>query len=307
MHMIIYADILFLLNLYISFLLLQSVCRLANIKTRLLRMILASFVGAALSFVVFWEIGFMAGVFVRVISCGLITLTAFGFCSLKRFLRLSASLFGVTFAFAGVVAAIWAIFEPAGLVVNHGVVYYDVSAIILIVSTLAAYFALVIIKKMMHKKLKLSKFYKVNFTLNNHEIYLKALLDSGNALSDPFSNKPIIIVSTAKLERFLPAEVLDYIHHKNTKNGREQGIRLIPYYAIKGEGLLPAVTVKDVVIFDESNCEFRIKSALIAFVTRKFGEEYNAIINEEILRKGEEKDFENTKENSRNESTTTVK
>ena len=292
--MIIYADILFLLNLYINFLLLQSVKKIAGADAKLPRLIIASLVGAALAFTIFLEIGFVVGVFVRIISCTLITFAAFGFHNLKKFLRLSASLFGVTFAFAGIVAAIWAIFEPHGLAVTHGVVYYDVSALILIISTLAAYFVLAFIKKIMHKKLNLSKFYKINFTLNSHEITLRALLDSGNALSDPFSDKPIIIISTTQIEHLLPNEIIQYIHHKTSVSNKEEplGIRLIPYHAIKGEGLLPAITTTNVIISpcnSKNNEEtFYIKSALVAFVTRNLGNDYNAIINEEILQKGDE-------------------
>ena len=305
--MIIYADILFLLNLYINFLLLQSVKKFANAQTKLLRIVLASLVGAALSFAIFLEIGFVTGIFVRILSCALITLTAFGFHNLKRFLRLSASLFGVTFAFAGIIAAIWAIFEPAGLAVTHGVVYYDISALILIISTLAAYFALAFIKKLMHKKLNLSKFYKISFTINRHEITLRALLDSGNALSDPFSDKPIIIVSTVKIEHLLPPEIISYVIHKKIDSEKGIAVRLIPYHAIKGEGLLPAITAKNIVVVGDDDLEIYIKSALIAFVTRDLGEDYNAIINEEILQKGDDANVKNLQKISRDESTTVVK
>ena len=72
---------------------------------------------------------------------------------------------------------------------------------------------------------------------NGLEVPLDGLADTGNALCDSFTGKPVVIASIEKVRELLPDAVKNYLAG-NCEH--LEGIRLIPCRTVTAEGVVPA-------------------------------------------------------------------
>ncbi len=291
--MVVYIDILFILNLFADYFIILAVEKLCRTPTRALRRILASSLGALYSLSIFIDMNFFFSILLRAVSAVTIVLAAFGYKNLKRFLRLTSALFCVSFIYAGIMMAVWFVAKPANMVVNNGVVYFDISPLILIISTMFSYFILTIIRKFMRRPLASSKYYNIAVTYKDSTVYIKALLDTGHALTDPFSDAPVIVAEYNTVKEIIPHRAREYfLSKKGTDNIPEDlkgKIRLIPYKSVGGEGVLPALSCDRVEIIYE-NCTSTIKKAVLAVSPQGVGDGYGALISSDLINSGSEAD-----------------
>ena len=129
-----------MVNFFITFLLLLITQKLAKENSKLVRLVLASFAGAAYSLVIlFDELDFAVSLLGKLAAACLIVLIAFRRSGLKCFAKNTAIFFFVNFVFVGIMVGLWMIFKPAGIVINNSTVYFDVSATALLISAFIAY------------------------------------------------------------------------------------------------------------------------------------------------------------------------
>lgn len=76
---------------------------------------------------------------------------------------------------------------------------------------------------------------------------MKALYDSGNSLTEPFSGSPVAVVNRAAIEGILPEEVRAALHPESvprsgggTAAALRVRLRMVPFRSVGGSGLLPA-------------------------------------------------------------------
>lgn len=306
-ELIVYIDILFILNLFVNYFILLAAEKLCRTDTRFYRRLLSAALGGLYSMSIFIEINFIISLILRIVFAASMVLAAFGYRNIKRFLRLIAALFCVSFIYAGIMMAVWLIIKPSNMVVNNGVVYFNISPVILIVSTLVCYLLLMIIKKVMKKPLSSSKFYSISVSSENKTIILKALLDTGHALTDIFSDLPVIVAEYASVKDIIPHGAENYFQFKNgietVPDELKNRIRLIPYKSVGGSGILPGFIINNVGIIynDYTNI---VKKAIIAVSAESVGDGYNALISNDLIFIGSESghaaktDVENKIENT---------
>lgn len=280
--MVVYADVLIVLNLFVNFFILKLTCRLCKESCRFLRIISASFVGAAFSLYIFLPpTGMFTETVFRLIISALIILLAFGFDSIKSFLRRIAVFFAASFLYAGLMMGIWAVFRPNNLAINNGVVYVNISPPVLIIATLISYLALSLIRFFSLKQAYGGERCRLKITYNEKSVVLTALVDTGHSLTDLLSERDVIIIerkSATKLTELLPT-----ISNINDSE-LPLGFRLIPYSAVGGHGLLPAF-IPDRVELLEGAEKREIQSIVVGVSDEPLGEDYKGIISPTVLAK----------------------
>lgn len=273
--MVVYADVLITLNLFVNFFILQFTCRICKEKFRFWKLIFAAFVGAAFSLYIFLPpTGMITETVFRLVISALIVLLAFGFSSIKSLVRRIAVFFAVSFLYAGTMMGIWAIWKPNHLAINNGIVYVDISPAILIIATLVSYGVLSLVRFFAAKQAYAGKRCRLKITYNKNSVDLTALVDTGHSLTDALSNKDVIIIEknlALRLCQNLP-DALD------TTSNPPNGFRLIPYSVVGGNGLLPAFSPDKVELLeDEKSTE--IGSVLLGVSEATLGEDYKGIIS----------------------------
>lgn len=284
--MTIYVDILFALNLIVSFYLLLFTARLGGEKPGFLRLFFASFFAAGAAFCIFLpDFGFFFSLFLRLIISGTVALICFGIGTPKRYFRLFATFFITTFAFAGLMLALWHLLGIQSMVIRNGIVYYDLSPILLIASTTAAYLILTLIRRLMRRNSgQAGAVYPVVIGFLGAEAKFQALLDTGNALTDPFSESPVIVAEFPLIEQLLPEGAREVYAAGDTGSvpkGMERCHRLIPFTSVGGRGVLPGFMPDYTEIPAEGFG--RTYRAVVAVSAEALGGEHRALIGGALL------------------------
>lgn len=280
--MVVYADVLIVLNLFVNFFILRLTCRLCKENRSFLRIISAAFVGAIFSLYIFLPpTGVIAETVFRMSISALIILLAFGFDSLKSMLRRIAVFFAASFLYAGAMMGIWTVFKPQNLAINNGVVYLDISPPILIIATLVSYTALSLMRFFSQKQAYDGKRCKLKITHKNKNLTITALVDTGHSLTDVLTERDVIIIERKEALRLY--DNLPKINELNA-DALPQGFRLIPYSVVGGHGLLPAFIPDKVELINDKNAR-EIHSTMLGISDEPLGEDYKGIINPTVLSK----------------------
>ncbi len=229
--MVVYADVLIVLNLIVDYFLVSLSSKLLRVTVSVPRTLLSGGIGAVSSLYIFLpQSHWIAEFTVRIAVCALMAFAAFGFGSTKKFLRGMAMIFGVTFGYAGLMTAVWYIIRPNGMVINNSVVYFDISPVVLTVSTVVSYFAVLLIKRILSRATPDADICEVFITADNNVCVVKAIIDTGNSIEDVMGGGEVIIADRSVAERLFG--------EREIAESYPSRYRLLPCNTVSGGGLL---------------------------------------------------------------------
>ena len=145
--MTVYADVLIVVNYIVNLFMLLAARRILGSAAGRGRMSLAALLGAAGSLVIFLPyIGFWFQFLYKLFLAVAMAAAAFGIKPWQKLIKAVFVTFAVSFLFAGLMLALSIVLAPAGMFYYNGVVYFDISALVLIAATGAAYLVLTVLK-----------------------------------------------------------------------------------------------------------------------------------------------------------------
>ena len=278
----IYIDVLFFVNLVINIFLIACCATVLKLSAKPLRMLTSAALGAlysCLSFV--GDFGILSSVAMRICFALLITLTAFGLCSIGQLFKRCAVFFLLTVSF-GIIALGVLYFSDIGLklggVIKNGVFYFNIPMWYIILCCMISYLVITLWEKLFKKRTSRS-FAKVTLEHLGKKVELKALVDTGNMLRDPFSGKKVLIAEAKVISTLFDFDT-DTILSGNCENLPE-GFRLIPFSSLGAPNGLLAAFVPDVISV-ESVTKSDIITAVFSGNLSQSGD-YNALIGPEDL------------------------
>lgn len=245
---VVYIDLLFLLNLTANYLLLLAAGRMAGAVLARWRIGLGAAAGALYAALIFlpglawlaiWPCKLAAGVLMSLIAYG----------GEQHLLRVTILFFGASAALAGAVLGL-ELLGSVPLTLENGVFYSQIDLRLLLLLFVACYFVLSLFFRRVgrHGGGELAH---LEVTLDGGAVWLTALKDTGHTLSDPVTNRPVVVVCWRALEEILPswADPCDPI--QSLERCHEAGSRqaqLVPYRAVGVEhGVLLALRAQQVV------------------------------------------------------------
>lgn len=275
--MVVYADILLTVNLIIDFFLLKITLKILKVTPKTLRLVLASFTGALFSLYIFLpQSPILIELAIQFLMSCVLVLICIGFGTFKRFIRAVATLFCVTLIYAGGMIALWQLFKPSGMVINNSVVYFNISPIILIVSTVIGYFLYIIFSKLFAVSSKTAKRCNITLYALGKNVGLTAIIDTGNSLTDIFSNSEIIIVDLSVAKALFGEISIENDPLLATR------YRTIPCNTISGNSIMEGFRCDMGEIYLEDKT-ITLNNPIIAISKTPIKEDYSAILNPKIL------------------------
>ena len=269
-HTVVYADILVAVNLICDYFLLKTTSFLAKEKVKVLRILLSAVIGGISSLWIFLpRQSIIANILFRLFVSSVMIFSAFGFKSLKRFLRLNVLHFLINFGFAGAMWAFYYIFKPNGMVVFNSVVYFDVSAVFLTFFSVLGYIAVTLISRLVSKNASVAERYPIDVYIDGNQASFTAISDSGNSLKDVFGVSEIIIVEKRTIDKF-KNECVDSRY------------RAVPCNTVSGEALLDGWRFDKAVIHIDKR-QKEIANPILAVSKNNLSIECDAIINPEAV------------------------
>lgn len=246
---IIYIDTLIIINLYVNFLLLRACGVLLHRELKNLRCVLAASAGGISSLVILLPaLPATLNMCVKLLIGAALVFIAFGFGSLREFLKNSLIFLVISVSFAGLMLILHFFSAPLNMIYNNGTVYFDISFMALLIFTAAAYFLIKLLRYLLDVRFASDKVYSVAFDYSGKSRSLSAIADSGNTLTDFFTGCPVIICDRSSCGDIF-SELPDFNNPDNLEHVK--GIRLLPYSTINGSGLLPVFKPDKVKIGDK--------------------------------------------------------
>lgn len=286
---VIYIDVLIAINVYIDFLLLKATARLLRLPHKTWRLALSSFVGAISCCTVL--IPSLQGVLlvaIKVAVAAVMVWIAFGWEGMGPYIKQLVVLFVISTAFAGVATALWAFAAPQGFYVIGGVVYYDISPLLLAGLTAISYLLIRLYDRFIRKREPLGREYRLQIEMDGKAVEVKALYDSGNHLTEPFSGQPVAIITYGAAAKILPPRWLIAVTSAWNQDvpppdtAVSAGLRIVAYQALGGSGLLYAFKPSRLTILGQDG-ERDATGAYVAVCDSLGQGDYQALIGTDLL------------------------
>lgn len=251
---VVYADLVFLLNFLVDFLLLAGTNRLAGYPIRWGRSLLAAGLGGAYGVICLLDgFTFLGSLFWRMVSLGLLSAIAFGW-------NRSAVSRGILFSF---------------LCMALGGIAMSVHSTGFFAILLCAVAALALCFAGFRGKSGQAEYVQVELTRDGRKKRITALRDTGNTLSDPVTGQQVLVAGPDIAWEFaglLSNQLQSPI--ETMAAASVPGLRLIPYRAVGQSGGMLLAVKFDRVTVDGKEC-----SPLVAFAPEQIGrgEAYEAL------------------------------
>lgn len=277
MHLVVYIDLIFLINVVMDFIILFIMKELLHETTTLQRISIASVTasfGSCVAIVIHLPVILRFLLLYGLVSI-IVLHIAFTMKGIRDYVIKMVSFFGVAFFLDGFVHFMYYRLEMEqyfkSLLCNTGL--NAISLIYLIAAIggviLVYPFAALIVNQIRENILLLRK-----VELRNHDKTIKGtgLMDTGNMLFDPISGEPVIIAEFSWVrELFTVKEQLKLASYMKMNHVRNEGlqpaegseeqpmrIRMIPFHSVgEEEGMLVAVRLDSILIGKQSELERR--------------------------------------------------
>lgn len=284
--MVIYLDVLILINLYVTYFQILAVSVFTHRKTVWYRKLSAAGIGAVASLSIFIPQEMVLTLtLLKIFLCALIAFVAFGYTGFRAYAVSVLFLMLVSFVFSGLMLCVWLFAAPMKMLFINGTVYFGVDTMTIILSTCAAYGVVRIIRYILDKNGKTDGKYTVIIKNNGRECRLSALADSGNGMVDCFSGLPVIVCRRDMCADVSPPAIEMIENNSDISDIGTQmikGVRIMSFSTVGKGGFICMFKAESVVIDDETNEEKYPVNALIGIVIGG-RQEYEAIFNPKIL------------------------
>jgi len=275
--LIVYADILVLVNLIVNYFLLLATDKIIGFSPKTIRVLISAFLGAVSSLYIFLPKTTVLGELIfKIAVCFIMSWVAFGLKSAKRCFKAMSVLFVLTCAYAGGMTALWHIFKPNGMVIHNSVVYFNISPLVLVGFTVVSYIVFNILYKVFSRPAKFSSKCSVVVMSENKSIKLNAIVDTGNSITDVFGKSDIIIAEKGIVKKLFNENEMD-------KTEIKKRFRLVPCNTVSGERLLEGYRC-DSALIENGGKKIEVKKPILAAAVTPLNEDYNAILNPQILK-----------------------
>jgi stage II sporulation protein GA (sporulation sigma-E factor processing peptidase) len=298
---VVYLDLIFLLNLFIDGATLQTTAWVRKIKASPWRILAASAIGAC--YVVMMFVPVLSFMYTFVIKClfSIVMLyTAFGFGSLQHFLRNFGVFYLVNFAVAGGIFAIHYYLQSSHEVMNG--MLFTQSGGLKFELKIGAVFTILLVPILILFYRKVMNEGKRRETLTTYlaetEVYIDdhfarctGLIDTGNQLYDPLTKTPVMVMEASYWKDMLPEIWIKRIQEGETDQllkaiGMEDFVwqdrlRFIPYKGINRGSQFMLALKPDKVVITHDKCITETKHVFIGLNGGKLCSDgsYQAIIH----------------------------
>lgn len=283
----IYLDVLILINIFVTYFLMLSAKLLLHIQTGGKRLLLAAVIGGFYSLIILAD--FISPIILNLLKLLVsmfLVFVAFGFCSWKLFVKNLMFFYLVNFVFAGFMFGIWYFVSPIGMVVKNGVVYFNVSAIVLAVSTIAAYLVVKLISYLFTKNVASNQMTDLIVECGGNEVMLRALVDTGNKLTDIITGYPVVICEFEAIKPLIPEDLHTVIQERTLDQMKNElwrrRVRVIPVKAVTGDSTVLAFKPDHFyIVSDTKRTEMQ---AIIGISSTRLSQgEFSALMNDSLL------------------------
>ena len=211
----------------------------------------------------------------------------------------------ISFVFGGSAFALLYFVKPENIMMRNGVYVGNYPLKIAVLGGFVGFVISHIAFKVVKTKMSTKDMYcKINIQINQKNVHVKALIDSGNLLKEPISGYPVIVVEKYELVNILPINILDNLKEilKGNYLGKDEDneleyyvskFRVIPFSSLgKQNGMLLGIKADKVIISFEEE-EISINNSIIGIYDEHLTKNgnYTALVGLDLLERRRESEF----------------
>ena len=270
----------------INFMLLKISERLSGYIVKKKRTFFGALLGAFYSLIIFApNINTIILMLLKLLFAMTIIAVTFGIKDVKKYIRCVILFFVSNILFAGAVIAFFIVLKPKGVFVNNSVIYFNFSAVSLILISVGVYIVINIVYYLIQRRGTYELRYNILIEYKGKSTVINGLIDTGCDLTEMFSRTPVCVCEFDSIKALLPrkmAEIIDSdISNMNKIVGSDFGkeMRLIPYHDVSGSGLMCAIKPDKFILMSGKN-HINVDDVYVAITKRNLSNgDYNCLIN----------------------------
>ncbi|MDD2497158.1 MAG: sigma-E processing peptidase SpoIIGA [Desulfitobacteriaceae bacterium] len=290
---IIYADMIFFINFLLDLAILWATAKFGHLPTTRIRLAFGALIGSFYAvFMIHPRASILYLISVKILFSLFIIAVTFPKLTLRKYFQATAYFYLISFTMAGAVLGCSSIFSKSNFV------FQDIS-----VTCQGLFFALIIAAiiggcgiKYLKKNWRKNRFQvPVQVLIGQSSVIVEALIDTGNDLRDPLTQKPVMIVEYQAVKKILPEEFCRQFERYSTTDitrivehltdtSWAKRIRVIPFNTIgKHHGMLLGFKPDLVIVFGGRKAPTKDVVVCLYHHTLSSGGTYRAVMNPEVL------------------------
>lgn len=265
--MIVYIDILIIENFIVNLFLLITTTKLLKYKYNK-KIYIAAFFGSIYTLVIFFENNIFTSLFFKVLA----VILMFGLINKKvisvKNIKMTLTFFLLSFTLSGLSFTLAIMDNPFSIIEQFSINSFKVKDLIL--SLMTIYIIAIRILDLIKDRANICNFiFDIELKDEKITLYIKGLLDTGNALREPVTNLPCIIIEKEIMES------LDFVNNERY---------FINFNTISENGSLQGIKTNNIRIKQE-NSEWRNIEAIICSCKNKLSKEneFNALLSRGVI------------------------
>lgn len=296
----IYLDVLVLENIVMNYLILLMTAKFSKNKTSHLRLFLAALVGAiyVAFLVVYPTLDVYYTTITKIAISFAIVAIAFSFQRFSAFFKTMVMFYISTFIFAGAGFA-FLYFNQSGGFIRDGFfyVYWNSKWTVMVLCVATVGIIVKIFWEMIQSRLVKDRLLlPLKIAFENGIINLSALVDTGNALFDPLTHSPVVVVEFNAIKSILPEEIQNIFEEskeddlvrvtKIVSNSRWfSRFRIIPFTSLGKENGILIGFKPDYIEIGDKNERKGVTDVIVGIYNRALskGENYNALLSPDLV------------------------
>ncbi|WP_406678187.1 sigma-E processing peptidase SpoIIGA [Moorella sp. ACPs] len=296
----VYLDVLLAINLVMDYFILWTTARLGQLATTVWRLLAGAAVGAVYSLVILFPGGaWEQSLLVKILFSLVMVAVAFYPLNGRRFLQALVYFYLAAFAMGG--AMLGAIYLAGGeaatpvmggmMVLAQNIRYPWLLVAVAAAGLLAVLGTNWLKKNFWQQMLRLP----VIITFAGRQRALKALVDTGNSLRDPLTQRPVIIVEYSALQGLLPEAIVKHYSQEETDleslvkslagSPWATRLHLLPYHSLgRSHGMLLGLRPDEVIVITNERM-IKIKNVIVGLYRERLSTEgnYCALLHPDLL------------------------
>lgn len=207
--MTIYLDLILLENIIMNYIIILATGMVCRVDVKHIRVLLSSILGAIYAIIIYLiDLKIYTNQITKIIVSISMAYIAFNAINVKILLKQLIIFYLTSFCFGGAAYYLLYVVNPNLIKSINGVFVGTYPIKIAILGGILGFFIINISFKMIKNKLtKKDMLFDVDIYYKEEKASIKVILDTGNLLTDPITNIPVLIVESNKLTKIIPQNI----------------------------------------------------------------------------------------------------
>ena len=295
--MTVYIDVVLIENLIMNYIIIFATGIILKIKMKQIRIILGSLIGAIYTIIAYVSnLRIYSNFILKFILSIIIVYVSFNPQTQKQLWKSLLIFYLTSLVFGGAAFAIIYVVRPQEILRNNQLIFGTTSMKVILFSAILAFIVIILAFKIVKNKIsKKDMFCDIEVKINEEIIKTKAMIDTGNFLKEPITNKPVVVIEHTLLYDCIPKQILNNIEQilggdfsNVPEEIREEYIsklKFIPFSSLgKQNGMLIGINAKYIKIKSEENENIN-ENVIVGIYNKSLTKrgEYRALIGIELI------------------------